>query len=1601
MKTSVRVSCFLGLVLFAQGIFAQGVDFFSTEPEEFLTEFSKTLNQENNSVAIRASNDLNAIWNSGQMSDLEKPRFIEVINKMVEKRINTSPALANFTILYAHFKKKDTRIKIPVENFLEVTEQSLTEIKKEQVGKYFKGLLEFIPNGDLLKKAKFSWNSSQEDPTLTIVNLTDETGTYVFPVVRFTDTDLVYQSLRPADSTHIYSTKGDFNLLGRTFIGEKGRVDWAKLGLEGEDVYCEFRKYKINANFGLVKVDTVEFYYKSLIDGYLIGKFEDRNVGFRSLKKANYPYFKSHGGGVVIDKLIPSLRYEGGFSLQGIRRLGTSYEILEEVPISKSNTGNPEIDSWYNGVTSSELNEDEKKDDDWGEDQWDYEEAQTSSFESDDPNWDTEEWGKDEEENQDPVTELVMTHVKAKMDVLRQGSPVIMLQGETFVLDEARMVGKNLETIIKTSDQDSIYHPGMDALYAASDTVITLKKSGVGTYRSVPFASSYHEYFLYFETIVWDLNTDELNFTAFIDRENKVSAIESFDYFTRSRFNQFKNILKFNPIGAIHRYKSMNPDMPIFPQAILSDPAYRSAKADLTAFKRSLPGMEGSGFIKFDKKTQEITPLPKLTNWALAARKKKDFDAIQIISQVDSGAHASMNLEDMDIRMRGVDIFSLSDSVFLRVLPLEGEVAVKKNRNLQFGGLVASGNINFYSSDVERPSFTFDYESYKIACDSIDSLRFVLVRNPPPGYEPTPFEKALDNTVFEGITGAIHVDDPNNKSGEKNYRQFPVFDSYSRSYLYWEKPNIEGGVYKKEKMNFSLDPFVLPGIENLQAEDLIFEGEFFSSEIFPKFRQTLQVMPDFTLGFKAETPPRGYRIYEDKGKFTNKITLDGQGLKGNGTLEFLGTIAKSDSFVFHFDSVMAVVDNFEMRRGYRGGVYFPKVDAEQAIYTWYTKENALGITSNEEAISVFDGQADFTGTLKITEQGMVGKGELVLGEIKVRGDSIIFKDMDFSVEGDFIVLDEKDPELMHFIAEDVFVSYDVYRHKSGFESKKAGTNLARFPGHEYGTSLAKGEYQRSTRDLKLMGLSSYLKDNYFVSIDPAKDSLKFKALDASYDIEKQQIDINGVPYLFVADAMITPSDKKIVLEEGGDMRILENALVEADQESKYHKIYEANVRVMSRNKYTGGGKYDYIEVNGKKQFIAFSNIDVNSDTTTTASGEILESEGFYLTERIFFKGEASMDASQKFLTFKGQVKIESENPVFKGAWFNFDKTLVNPDSVFIPIGDDLTDDVGGSLTVGLNFVPENRIFYSNFLQAKEADDDVEILTASGGLTFDRRKKEFRIGTKEKLKSQVFKGSTVSFNDAKNTITSQGFLNFPYDFADKTINVKMAGSWKEDMDKRQLSTDIIMGVDFNDMIPKDQLAHLASVFQYLTTSSKNIDFRQQSFVQNISELLDEGRSGQRETDKYIENTQNSLVYTDIKLANQLPYSLLMSGIDFNYSREYKALFSDAEVGLIGINGGVINKKVGAKIVYKFGRIDGVGDKEPDQLTIYLEVDEFNWVYFHFEGDVLYTVGSEYEKYNAPLQEMIDKSKSNDGFRLELAPEDEVSRFRQDFVIKYIK
>ncbi|MEZ4825316.1 MAG: hypothetical protein R3C61_03335 [Bacteroidia bacterium] len=876
-----RIALFLCLLLPGASAIAQGVSFFSTEPDAFLQEFTTNLNQSKDELGTRAATALAGVWNGGLVAPEEKEMFITQVNLMVSKRYKSTPGLANYALIFSSLKQGDSFVKIRPSEFLEVTMLVITDLDASRGQKYLKVLSEYIPDGYLIKRKRFSWYASQNTPTLLMVQLGSGENAYEAPVVRFDQTDIVYGS--DADSTHIQGTIGDFNPLTMTFIGTSGRVDWSKMGLDQTDVFCDFRDYKLNLNYGLIQVDTVDFHYKSLIGESLVGRFEDRNTGFSDANKANYPYFKSYQGGVVIQNFIPNVRYEGGFSLQGIRKIGTAYDIwVEDTQPPVKPDGWDE--SWYSGYSSSEMLADEKKQDTYSEDEWDYAAASTSSFEpeysgSDSDFFYASEGESEGESESEPIYEdgnideaslypgQIQKHIKAKMEIQRSDKTVMKIQGEAFILDLEKMVGKDMEAIVYTSDEDSIYHPAMDVVYTAKDSTVTLKKPKRGNFKSIPFTSSYHEYFLYFETIIWDLRTNQLEFTAFIDQENKVSAIESFDYFTKTRFDQFKNILPFNPIGAIYRYATINPNRPIFAEDILAENGQLAAK---TAFERSLPSLEGSGFITYNKQSKEIKPLPKLIDWAKAARKKKDFDAIQVISKVDTGSHAVMNLESMDIQMRGVNFFSLSDSVYVRVVPMEGLVTVQKNRNLKFGGAVASGKINFYSNNEERPSFTFDYESYKIMCDSIDSIRFVLVRNPPPGYEPTPLERALSHTVFEGITGAIHIDDPNNKSGEKDYPYFPVFDSYSNSYLYWERPEIEGGVYKKTKMYFSVDPFVLDSLETFDGNNLRFAGSFFSSEIFPEFRQELQVMDDFTLGFKAMAPPEGYRIYDGNGRFSTK-----------------------------------------------------------------------------------------------------------------------------------------------------------------------------------------------------------------------------------------------------------------------------------------------------------------------------------------------------------------------------------------------------------------------------------------------------------------------------------------------------------------------------------------------------------------------------------------------------------------------------------------------------------------------------------------------------------------------------------------------------------
>lgn len=1606
------VSLLLGLT--AAQSFAQNAT-LPPEPAEFIQALTSRLNKAGSGEeAKKASNVMSTLWATG-MTEEEQTSFIAQMNIMLARKYNLTRVGAAYALAFAAVKDEMAYVDIPTEQFFEVTMSCILNIEEKRLRSYLNHLKDYVEAGYMFKRDKFYWQAFQKDPKLLLISVEKEGQSYHAPVIRFTNTQFDYLSYR--DSTRIFNTSGDFNLISHSFLGLGGRVTWEKMGLPAEEVFVKFKTYKTNFHYGTITADSAIFHYEELVGRPLVGEFEDKNLGYSNINTANYPAFKSYEGNVVIENFIPNVRYEGGFAIRGIRKFGSAYnEWVDYVPPvtdesdyyadDYSDPGRVEesIQEMYDEFGLSEFQDEENYDDSYYDD---YENSATDDdyYNDDYEETDTgeEDWGAGEYPDESGgglgFPDKVQRHVLAKLELKRGDRYVMKLQGEEFVLGQERMVAKNVEASIYLADTDSLYHPSMDLRYSVEKQEVILKKPRRNQLGRLPYASSYHEFYLYFETIRWDLNSGELHFTAFIDKENKLAAIESFSFFQKSRFDQFRGVMKFNPIGAIYRYALKYPGQMITPDKIVED---YNLPGQRTPLVRVLPLMEGSGYLRYDKKTFEITPTPKLFHWTKSVRDKIDYDAIQLVSKVDTGSHAVMNVDDMSLELRGCPYFSLSDSNYLRVVPQGERVIVNKNRNLEFGGTIAAGKLNFYGHGDE--GFSYDYESNKLVCDSIDSMRFILVRNPPRDYVMSPLEKALRNTVFENISGAIHVDGPDNKRGKKKKMgHFPVFDSYTSAYVYWDKEDIQDGVYEKDKMYFALDPFVLDSLDDFDEKNLLFDGEFYSSNIFPPLRQTLVVMEDFTLGFEERAPANGHYIYDKKGLYYNDVTLDGSGLHGDGRIEVydIDVTVESDSFIFHFDSAMAVIQDFHRDRGFREGNYYPEVDAKTAQYVWYPYEDRVVLRSIGEPLQIFGGEAQFDGMLTIRPEGMIGNGAITLGQIRIESDSILFNEMDFNApSADFIIQDKEDPQLYHFVAEDVKVNYDVYEHKSIFETKDVEKTLAYFPIHQYRTSMAKGEYVRERNDLKLEGISSYIKDNYFLSVSPQQDSLKFNAKESFYKVDTRSIEVSGVPYIYVADATVTPDKLEVTIEETGLIKRLENAIIEADQETKLHRIYEASIDIFSANEYEGSGKYDYINVKGEEQFILFNNIQVNSDTVTVASGGVPEEQGFFLTERIYFKGASFLNASQKFLEFDGEVKIESENPAFKGAWFEFDRRVVNPDSVFIPIKKGMRDQSSNQLlTVGLNYNPENRFFYSNFLQPMRDDADRILISASGGLTFDRIKKEFRIGSEEKLGGQTYKGSTVSFNDSLNTITSSGLLDFPHDFAKNTAKMRVAGSWKDDLKRRELSTDLLMAIDLS-VIPIEPYKKLAENLLYLTASNMDVDYSQQSLLEHISELLDEGNNDDKETRKFIEESKNALVTTDIKLAKLLPSTLLMSNVNFNYSREYKALYSDSDVGLLGMGGEPLNKKVPAKIVYKFGTVGAGGKKAPDKLEIYLEVDEFNWIFFSYSEEVVYVTSSYYDDFNYPLQAEVDKRKKNEGFRFEMTNEDVVAEFKDSFIKKFI-
>ncbi|HEX2901341.1 MAG TPA: hypothetical protein VHS96_16620, partial [Bacteroidia bacterium] len=331
---------------------AQNSKTLSDDPAKFIVEFESRIAPLGDKATQQYVKTFRLNWETGKYTAGEQERFIAQTNIMLLKNYQIGGEVLTYAKAFELIHSDTARAKINIDAFFNVSDSCIITLDRIQSGRFYGFIQQYLGTGSVVKTSVSSWSMTQTDPVLDFKTKTNpETGKPVhFAFLTFGSTDLIYRTSR--DSTHIYNTSGELNVMNKMFNAKGGKLDWSKMKLDPNDVYAELLDYGLNLNYSFVNIDTVIFHYNSLISKPLKGRFEDMNKGYTDINKANYPYFRSYDGGVVIENFIKNVRYEGGFSMRGVKKIGSAYFKLVDIPKveekeTKKSAGADEVPDTY------------------------------------------------------------------------------------------------------------------------------------------------------------------------------------------------------------------------------------------------------------------------------------------------------------------------------------------------------------------------------------------------------------------------------------------------------------------------------------------------------------------------------------------------------------------------------------------------------------------------------------------------------------------------------------------------------------------------------------------------------------------------------------------------------------------------------------------------------------------------------------------------------------------------------------------------------------------------------------------------------------------------------------------------------------------------------------------------------------------------------------------------------------------------------------------------------------------------------------------------------------------------------------------------------
>lgn len=1342
----IKLLLFLSVVTFSLNSVAQT---FSNDREKFIKEFDKLMRSStSNDLRPFVEEELTPILlTSGKFPDDYFSKMVQTSNLLIDKRLKPYPDVYNYIFSVYSLVKNDQPRK-SYEAWHESVDELMGNRNPRRITDFIEVSGAFFSRKAISIDRNFEWFC--------------EGGSYEFiydktAFIKFENTNLICRTLNRgggqrevpySDSVVIKKTNGIIDLSRNRWEGEGGIITWEKVGLPKEETFAELTSYRTSlrsTNFSCDTVDLTTPYF----DYKVKGKVNDRakKGAINESLELPYPQFLSFKSSFDIPNFIEDVNYSGGFALEG-----------EE----------------FVGIGNAES--------------------------------------------------------PAQLTFMRNEKVFAKTKSSQVRVSEKQLIAPNGSVVLYIGLEDSITHSGLDVSFVRDLNELQLTRGNSGRSQS-PFVNSYHMMDMYVEQIIWNRNESKLKlgFNFATSQQQRVARFESFDYYDERLYQRLQGMEEVNPLTALYDYAYK------YDKFTMDEGTAASAlRRTITQAKSTLLDLSTLGFISYDTENGIVTVTQKTIHFVKAKTGKSDFDNISFASDLTpqrmDGVSAEeiqgskqlqerqkmmqernskrsklnkfgeLDLGSLELFVQAVDFVPISEFKNTRIYPDKNEIVVKQNRSMEFTGWVNSGK---WEVNILSGNYSYEKNGFNIFESDIAIFRARPFKEEH-GKRPIPLQSAIN-----GLKGELLVDDVKNRSGlDTEFQEYPKLISKEKTRVYYDQKNLHLGAYDKERFYFELDPFQVDSLATMTEDYIRFPGELTSAGIFPKFREELKLMPDYSLGFSQDVPDGGYQFYGTDATYENKILLSNNGLQGGGVINFVNSSSTSKNlFTFLPDSTIGVAKF--VNRPQEAGVQFPDVDGPDAFITFLPRKKILKAASYNEPLAFFNGEAKLEGQTTVRETGLKGKGVMEFKDAELGSQHFDFTRWEIDSDTAYFQLTntyKKEGDLtedpLAFKTDNVNAHVSFEDRKGVFKSN-AGESVVEFPVNQYVCKIDQFTWMMDSdelelekaedEDLAIEGNMDLVGPNFF-SVHPKQDSLQFRSPKARFSLKERTIYCYDTKFIEVADARIFPDSSKVIIRKKAKMDPFTDAEIVANFITKYHKIINVDAEIQARRSYTASGDYTYIDVKDNEYLIHFDEIRLDTSYQTVASGKVKDDEGFKLSPQFDFYGDVSMKASDPLLNFKGATRIAHDCEKFEKNWMSFE-TSIDPDNIQIPVKENMKDLEGNNISAGILWRHSNNMdsisMYPTFLSQVIDNEDPVVITASGFLQYNESAKEFQLGSKEKLINRGASGNYISLHTSSCSMNGDGKISLGMDYG--TLETEAVGVINYNQEKEETTLNITLAI----------------------------------------------------------------------------------------------------------------------------------------------------------------------------------------------------------------